>query len=128
MRAGRDFGLLKSVPGNKVGATLTFYDDDLSKKWEPRAALPGWRVTMLSIAKFVGLETWASIEPVIHPEQSLKIMERAMLQVDEFKIGKLNHHLLAKEIDWKDFARRAQDLMEKHNKKYMFKQDLLEAI
>lgn len=126
MRAVRDFDLLKGT-ASKVGATLTFFDNKLSKIWEPNAALPWERRFMLRSAKeTAGIETWASIEPVIVPSESLKSMEVAMPWVDTFKIGKLNHHPLAKEIDWAKFLEDAVALCEKHNKAYVIKQDLLE--
>jgi len=127
VKAKKDFDLLCSVHGNKIGATLTFYDLSKSVKWEPRASWPSSRIIMLEDAKFIGIQTWASIEPVIIPGESLAIMEEAIPYVDEFKIGKLNHHPLAQEINWKDFALKAVDLMEKHNKKYLLKQDLIKA-
>jgi len=123
-RACRDFNLLTEMPGSKVGATLTFYDFVKSTEWEPNAALPVERLYMLEFAKELGIETWASIEPVIDPEQSLLIMEAALPFVDTFKIGKLNYHPLAATIDWKAFAQDAVYLMKKNAKKYMIKEDL----
>jgi DNA repair photolyase len=123
-RAIDDFGLLSLVQGNKVGATLTFNSTKLSNLWEPYATWPTNRLMMLDSAKENGIETWASIEPVIDPEESLAIMEAAIPYVDEFKIGRWNHDPRAKLIDWKDFANRAQDLMEKHGKRYMIKREL----
>ena len=124
IKATRDFDLLRIMPGNKIGATLTFIDYTLSLNWEPKAASPLSRIIMLRIAKELGIETWASIEPVIDPNQSLWIMEEAIPYVDEFKIGKWNHDKRANEIDWKDFALKAIDLMERNNKQYVFKKEL----
>lgn len=125
--AARDFDLLSSVKGNKVGATLTFVSPILSMEWEPKASLPLSRLAMLGIANSKGIETWASIEPVIVPDESLAIMRSAIPYVDTFKIGKWNHDPRAEEIDWKDFAQKAKALMEKHGKRYMFKKELREA-
>lgn len=86
-----DFDLLRKNPKNKIGATLTFSNEALSKEWEPLAASPLHRVYMLAMAKDKGIQTWASIEPVIFPSQSLQIMEEALPHVDEFKIGIWNH-------------------------------------
>ena len=124
MRACADLGILKSVPGNKIGATLTFSDGSLTEIWEPKAASPLYRTMMLMKFHDAGIETWASIEPVINPNESLAMMRWAMNHVDEFKIGRWNHDARAKAIDWRDFARRARDLMEKHGKRYMFKAEL----
>jgi DNA repair photolyase len=120
-----DFDLLASVPGNKFGMTLTFIDPGLSIVWEPAATLPEYRIKTLAAAKYVGIETWASIEPVIIPSESLSIMKAALPYVDEYKIGMWNHDPRAKDIDWRDFKIRAQGIMELHGKRYMFKRELL---
>lgn len=126
-RAIKDFGALQRS-GSMIGATLTFWADEKSKDWELNAALPGERIYMLECAKDSGIETWASIEPVIDPEESLEVMRQAMHCVDTFKVGKWNHDSRAGEIDWKRFARDAVALLEGHGKKYLFKKDLREAI
>lgn len=123
-RACADFDLLASVPGNKIGATLTFFWRGSQREWEPKASTPNDRHVMLRKAHELGIETWASIEPVIFPEESILIMDAAIPYVDEFKIGRWNHDPQAKAIDWKGFANRARDLMEKHGKRYMFKAEL----
>ena len=126
-RAVKDFDLLARDPRNKIGATLTFLDNALSRHWEPLAALPDDRLQMLSAAKDAGITTWASVEPVIVPSESLRAMYFAAPFVDEFKIGKWNHDPRAKEIDWTKFYQDAKNLMEHLGKKHMFKVDLLEA-
>jgi len=124
MNAAEDFPILSGT-GSKVGATLTFFNPQLSREWEHKAAVPRDRVAMLEKAKQMGIETWASIEPVIIPKESLWIMELAIPYVDTFKIGKLNHHPLAKEIDWLQFIKDAEELCQRYGKKYVLKQDLL---
>ncbi len=126
--ASRDFDLLEKDRRNKIGATLTFHDEHLLRKWEPRASTAFNRIEMLRIAKESGITTWASIEPVIVPSESLKIMEAAMPYVDEFKIGKWNHDEQADKINWKAFAHDAKDLMDKHGKKYILKEDLIKYL
>src|SRR3989304_615713 len=64
-RSIKDFDLLKF--GDKYGATLTFVNPEDSLKWEPNAALPEDRISALREAKKQGIETWASLEPVISP-------------------------------------------------------------
>ncbi len=118
----KDFDLLITDKRNKIGATLTFADEKLSRYWEPKAASPLDRVDMLKIAHDAGIYTWASIEPVLNPVESLRIMTIAMDYVDEFKIGKLNH--MSNTTDWKQFALDAIALMEKNNKRYVLKDDL----
>jgi DNA repair photolyase len=126
MLACEDFDLLVNTK-SRVGTTLTFYSFTLSQEWEPRAAQPGLRLLMLEHAKNFGIETWASIEPVIIPEQSLSIMETAMPWVDTFKIGRWNHDKRASAIDWAKFKRDAVALCEKYGKKHVLKKDLIEA-
>lgn len=119
-----DFDLLRGTD-SKIGATLTFNSRDLSAKWEPNASCPESRVLMLYYAKNNGIETWASIEPVIDPKESLTIMYRTMQYVDTFKIGKWNHDKRANEIDWRKFIKDAVALCERYGKKYVLKEDLI---
>lgn len=123
-RACRDFDMMVTDRRNKIGATLTFCNEALCREWEPEAAAPINRVEMLRRAKEMGIATWASIEPVIIPSESLKIMELALPYVDEFKIGKWNHDKVADAIDWRKFVADAVALMEQNGKQYMLKDDL----
>jgi len=121
-RAERDFDLLDS--GDFVGASLTFTNTDDSKNWEPHAALPEERIEMLRNAKIVGIQTWASLEPVIYPEQSLELIRITHEFVDLYKVGTLNHHPYAKKIDWKNFAERAIATLKEYGVKFYIKKDL----
>jgi len=121
-RSVKDFAFLKA--SDKYGATLTFLSDADSKEWEPGAALPVERIAALKQAKASGITTWASFEPVIDPEQTLKLIEMTFRIVDIYKIGKWNHDVRAKEIDWRAFAERAKSLLESMGVKYMLKKDL----
>jgi hypothetical protein len=82
---------------------------------------------MLRGAHRLGITTWASIEPVIIPSESLEIMDRAIPFTDEFKIGKWNHDKEADKINWHKFRADAEALMRKYHKKYVLKEDLLKA-
>lgn len=121
-RAEKDFHMLGA--GDKIGATLTFVSDADSLEWEPGAALPAERFAMLEKAKSMGISTWASLEPVIDPGQSLEIIRRTHEYVDLFKVGTLNHHPLAREIDWHKFAADAVRLLRELNCSYYIKNDL----
>ncbi len=128
IRAARDFQLLTGDPRNRFGATLTFIDPRKSKEREPLAAKPNDRLEALSDAKDMGIYTWASIEPVLEPAESLAIMEAALPYVDEFKIGKWNHNEEeASKIDWAAFLKAAEKMMIAAKKTYVLKNDLLEA-
>ena len=125
LRALRDFELLGKNPElSKIGATLTFRDFEDSKHWEPHAASPSDRLQMLSEAKKRGLSTWASLEPVIDPEQTLQLIQDSAEIVNHFKVGRWNYDKIANEIDWKKFANEAVELLEKLGASYYIKKDL----
>ncbi len=127
LRATTDFDLLKQDKRNRIGATLTFLDLRMSRKWEPLAAPPRKRIDMLSAAQYAGIATWASMEPVIRPEQTISLILEAAPFVDLFKIGKWNHSTEAAGIDWKGFYEEARDLLDNLGCAYTIKQDLTMA-
>lgn len=108
--------------GIRVGATLTFLDAAKSKQHEPRAALPADRIAALQELNAAGIHTWASIEPVIEPEESLAVIRASLPFVDEYKIGKLNHQ--ASNTDWAVFLRDAVAIMREAHKSFYVKEDL----
>jgi len=124
MRAARDFDLLKQDKRNQLGATLTFLDWRASKKWEPHAAIPRDRIKMLAMAQEEGISTWASMEPVIVPKETLRLITEAVPFVDIFKIGKWNYDRRAAAIDWKEFYHEAKDKLDNFGCRYMIKEDL----
>lgn len=75
------------------GATLTFIDELKSLEVEPNAAKPQDRISTLKKLHEEGIKTWASIEPVIDPVQSLALIEATMPFVDQYKIGKMKAHI-----------------------------------
>lgn len=121
-RAARDFDLL--TPSDRFATTLTFLQPEDSAKWEPGAAMPQNRINTIQLAKSMGLVTWASLEPVIDPVQSLELIRITSDCVDLFKVGKINHHPISKTVDWRKFAYDAIDLLEKNGKDYYIKDDL----
>jgi DNA repair photolyase len=124
LRSTRDFDLLAKDPQAKYGATLTFLNPEDSVKWEPHAALPQERIDALKKAHDLGIRTWASLEPVIDPDQSLKLIRQTKDFVDEYKIGRWNHDPRADRIDWKTFGEEAVELCREFTKKYYVKKDL----
>lgn len=110
--------------GAVVGATLTFLSDADSRAWEPGAALPQERIDALFELKWAGIETWASLEPVIDPEQTLEIIRRYHPLIDTFKVGKWNHAKEANAIDWEQFAWEAESLLKGFGCNYYLKEDL----
>lgn len=108
-QALRDLDLL--TPQDAFGTTLTLLDNDESRKWEPKAALPGDRIRTIQRFHAAGIPTWASLEPVLDPAAALEIIRQTHPFVNLFKVGKLNYHPLAQETDWHKFATEAMNLL-----------------
>ena len=121
-RAERDFDLLTKT--DKFGVTLTCLDNNESLKWESGAALPIERIESLKNAHKLGVLTWVSLEPVINPDTSLKIIRQTHEFVDLYKVGKMNYHPIAKTIDWNKFGNDAINLLNSLEKEYYIKDDL----
>ena len=112
-------------PNDAFATTMTFTNNNDSHKAEPGAATPNDRIKAMKTAHDRGIETWVSLEPVIHPADALYWIERLSEYVDLFKIGKLNHDpAREKEIHWHGFGVDAIELCEKYGKKYYVKDDL----
>ena len=122
-RCLRDIDLFKSWPSPlKVGATLTFLTPAKSEQHEPHASLPVDRLIALRELHEAGVRTWASIEPVIEPKESLAVIRESLPFVDEYKIGKLNH--VENNTDWAQFLRDAVAIMREARKPFYLKEDL----
>lgn len=121
-RAGRDFELYG--PHDVFATTLTFLDEQDSRREEPNAAIPRSRILALEMAKQKGIETWASLEPVIDVNQSLEIIRHTHQFVDHFKIGKLNYNERARDINWRKFGIKAIELCRDCETDYYIKEDL----
>ena len=78
--------------GDQFATTLTTLDDKQWKILEPFAAPPGERIYALNSAYHCGLWTWISLEPLIFPDQALKIIDLTNEFCYEYKIGPLNYH------------------------------------
>jgi DNA repair photolyase len=117
--------ILKFGPNIQIGGSLTFSTDENRIKWERTSSPVHERFEALRILHENGVRTWASIEPVIIPEESLEIMDITHEYVDGFKIGKLNK--LSKQeakVDWAKFLVEAVGKMRKYNKLFYIKHDL----
>ncbi len=125
-RARRDFDLLG--PGDAFATSLTLLDPAQSRQWEPEAAEPADRIETIRYAHDLGIETWASLEPVIDPAQSLELIRLTHPFIDLFKVGRLNYHPLGNRIDWNAFGHAAQELLEALGKSYYLKFDLRAAM
>jgi len=131
MAAQYDFDLLG--PGDEYAATLTFSKNADSRLWEPHAALPVERIEALRIAKGTGITTWASLEPVIYPDQSLQMLTHALeAGVSKVKVGPLNYkdklpRWLADtvpDVDWRAFADKVQSQCDAFGVECILKDDL----
>jgi DNA repair photolyase len=123
----RDMDLLKTNPRNAWSVTLTHDDPAVSLEWEPGAALPADRIESLRLAHAAGIKTWVSFEPVIDPKAVYRLLDQTHAFVDFYKVGKLNYHPRAKEIDWAEFKERIEARLRHLGKSYLLKRDLIEA-
>ncbi len=108
-RALRDLDLF--TPQDAFATTLTLLDVRESQKWEPSAAHPGDRIETIKRFHEAGIPTWVSLEPVLNPYVALDIVRLTYPYVDLYKLGTINHHPLAKTIDWQRFAHNAIALL-----------------
>jgi len=123
MRAVADFDLYGL--NDAFATTLTYMDTECSRREEPGAALPDDRIHAIEVAYGRGIETWVSLEPVLDPEESLRLICATHHAVRLYKIGKLNHDTAReKEIDWRAFGMEAIALCEKYGRPYYIKDDL----
>jgi len=128
MNVLQDLDIIKDFGANiQVGASLTFTSPEDSRKWEKGAALPEDRFEALKVLHSHGVKTWASMEPVIYPTQSLEILEITEPYVDAYKVGKLNHFPKHEaKFNWTNFLTAAVGILRHNNKKFYIKKDLLE--
>lgn len=128
-RCLRDIDLFKQFKNQiKIGATLTFTNKEKSLKYESGAATPQDRFETLQILHQNGIKTWASLEPVIEEEETLKIIKETKNYIDEYKVGVTNYFQLPKPINWKEFGLKAIELLRKNNKAFYIKYDLQQYI
>ena len=122
----RDSNLLVRTSA-RWGATLTTDDDRESLHWEPGAALPEDRIAALQKAHELGLHTWVSFEPVINPNAVFRLIDATHQFVTEYKVGKLNKHRYASQIDWRKFRADVVCKLESVGANYILKKALIDA-
>jgi DNA repair photolyase len=126
--AARDFDIMKRSRC-EFGVTVSWTNDRDRAKWEPKASPIEERIESLRVAHQCGIPTWASVEPVILPEQCLALIAALSPYVDMYRVGKLNHHpQIENSIDWHDFGTRAVSILNETGKAYYIKKDLAEFI
>lgn len=122
-KAVRDFDLY--FDGCRFGQSLTLDNDADSKHWEPGAALPADRIDALRQAHNRGIETWAVLEPVIVPEQSINLIKQTAEFVGFYWLGKINHHPeLEAGISWAEYLSQAKAILVAQNKNFGIKWQL----
>ncbi len=126
-RVKPDLQLMKEADV-KLGVTLSFASDKLRKQWEPNAASVGSRLRLLREAHEMGIHTWVSMEPVIIPDEALRVVELAHEFVEFWKVGKLNHNREAEAaVDWPKFRKDVTRLLKQFDCGYYIKEDLRNA-
>ena len=86
------------------------------------AGSPMQRLAMLRQLHDAGVQTWASIEPVLDAAESLAIIKASLPDVDAYKIGRLNH--VKNQTNWLEFLRDAVALLRGAGKRFYVKEDL----
>lgn len=130
-RALRDIDLYR--PGDTFACTLTCLEVKDSLRWEPGAATPADRLVALETFHLENIDTWVSLEPVINPTWTLRLIKLTANWVNKYKVGKLNYQGSlppdlqeeVKGVNWKQFAWNVEDLLVSLSKDYMLKEDLL---
>ena len=124
MLASADFDLLKQY-NYKFGSSISFVNEHLRQEWEPGAATIDNRIEAVITAHDMGISTWVSIEPVLDPDEALRVIKRLKDYVDFWKVGKINHLLeLERKIDWTSFLLNVTKLLKQSGAKYYIKKDL----
>jgi len=115
-RAIRDFDLLESYPRTRFGTSLVFAEQKYVDLWEPGAASIDDRIKAIQIAHSKGVPTWVSLEPVIDPEQALKVIKMLQPVVRHWKVGKINYKKkLEESVNWKKFYNNVTGLLHSIN-------------
>ena len=124
-RAARDFDLLEQGRG-RFGTTLIFMDQDKADYWEPGAATIQDRISAIQQAHDRGIPTWVSVEPVIEPDQALRVIRELHTIVDHWKVGKINHWPdIERRHDWLKFREDARGLLDDLGADYYLKKSLM---
>jgi DNA repair photolyase len=109
--------------------TLTTLDDDFSRKWEPKAALPADRIATLMTFHAGGIFTWVSLEPTLDVEASLEIVRKTHRFVDLYKIGRANYlKEITRVTDWRNYTVRMIGLCQDLGVRHYIKRDLQEFL
>ena len=112
----RDFDLLDE--NDWYGATITGYSRNYT---EPKTITVNDRIAAIREARWRGIKTWVSLEPVMDEDDVLDFLRRSDY-VDRYKIGKLNYH--QSDINWKNFGREVEHICKERGLNYYIKDSL----
>lgn len=121
-----DMGLFKDA-GVHFGVSCCWNSDSARSEWEPNASTVDDRRKLLMAAHELGIFTWVSMEPVVYPNEAMEFYRNNKPYVDLWKVGKLNYHPHAKEVDWCQFRTCFEYEAGKYGSRYILKKDLLDA-
>lgn len=109
--------------GWKFGSTICFKDERRLKYWEPGAPSIFSRIEAVAYARYRGIYTWVSLEPVIYPDEVFKVIDSLRGYVCHWKIGKINHdNEFEKKVDWVAFREKLKTVLAGEN--YYLKKSL----
>jgi DNA repair photolyase len=124
-RARRDFDLLSGYPRCRFGTSLSFFSQRTADRFEPHAAVVSDRIDTISHAKSMGIKTWVSLEPVIIPDEALRLVHMLHDIVDFWAVGKINHNAeLEAGVDWLAFLESIEHALNFYSAKYYIKTSL----
>jgi DNA repair photolyase len=113
-RSMQDFDIL-ARNRRKYGATIIFESEALRRRWEPGTPAIAERIEAIREAHRQGIFTWVSVEPVVDPEEAIKVVRSLRGEVDFWKIGKLNHDPKREAaIDWHRFLVDVETALDGH--------------
>ena len=109
----------------RFGTTLVFMDQAHADYWEPGAATIKDRIKAIREAHKRGIKTWASLEPVIDPDQALRIIRELHPIFDHWKVGKINDWP-GVDVDWIAFREEVKSELDDLGADYYLKKSLTE--
>ncbi|MFW6156937.1 MAG: hypothetical protein ACOC7J_06440, partial [Armatimonadota bacterium] len=110
-----------------LACSISFSSEQNRAEWEPGAPPLEDRWTALAEARDRGVDTWISVEPVVHPVEALAVVRRAAEEgVGHVRVGPLNYHAHAGTVDWRTFGVDLAFALEATGIDYYLKRDMRE--
>ncbi len=120
--AEADFDLYSNK--DAYASTIVFSDERTRQHYEPNAGTLAERIHSLKRAKELGIETWVSLEPVIFPDQALKVVDLTKDYTDHYKVGRVTKFDTPHNPDWRKFTHDVIRKLEAEGKDYYIKHSL----